>query len=304
MVGEYHSAILDSFFGSDTHALQQLNAPQPDLDPPSSSNEYTYLTTSAKDDTELLSLETHLESASFETTLQHTRPPPSRLPPQPPRHVPLTPAEVADCIPIAFRELADIAIDTKIMKAFNGKPYEGSVTATTDMDGVYLHVVTYDADGDQETMTWREVERFARAHQAYVSYNTDPTATTPPIPTASSTNATAATAEPEDNTNDYSLRTRKLGSSPVPSEIVRSESEPWQPTTSSAIGLPNPSPPLPPPFLTSATYLCDARGNIIGKPGIPCDAYTNSNRTTIGAPPSPGVKTEVKRYRRVLRSRQ
>ena len=102
-------------------------------------------------------------------------------------------------------------------------------------------------------MTWREVERFARAHQAYVSYNTDPTATTPPIPTASSTNATAATAEPEDNTNDYSLRTRKLGSSPVPSEIVRSESEPWQPTTSSAIGLPSPSPPLPPPFLTCAT---------------------------------------------------
>ena len=121
------------------------------------------------------------------------------------------------------------------------------------MDGVYLHVVTYDADGDQETMTWREVERSARAHQAYVSYNTDPTATTPPIPTASSTNATAATAEPEDNTNDYSLRTRKLGSSPVPSEIVRSESEPWQPTTSSAIGLPSPSPPLPPPFLTCAT---------------------------------------------------
>ena len=121
------------------------------------------------------------------------------------------------------------------------------------MDGVYLHVVTYDADGDQETMTWREVERFARAHQAYVSYNTDPTATTPPIPTASSTNATAATAEPEDNTNDYSLRTRKLGSSPVPSEIVRSESEPWQPTTSPAIGLPSPSPPLPPPFLTCAT---------------------------------------------------
>ena len=97
-----------------------------------------------------------------------------------------------------------------------------------------------------------EVERFARAHQAHVSYNTDPTATTPPIPTASSTNATAATAEPEDNTNDYSLRTRKLGSSPVPSEIVRSESEPW-PTTSSAIGLPSPSPPLPPPFLTCAT---------------------------------------------------
>ena len=85
---------------------------------------------------------------------------------------------------------------------------------------------------------------------------------------------------------------------------MHSESEPWQPTTSSAIGLPNPSPPLPPPFLTSATYLCDARGNIIGKPGIPCDAYTNSNRTTIGAPPSPGVKTEVKRYRRVLRSPQ
>ena len=113
---EYHSAVLDRFFGSGTHALQQLNAPQPDLDPPSSSNEYTYLTTSAKDDTELLSLETHLESASFETTLQHTRPPPSRLPPQPPRHVPLTPAEVADCIPIAFTELADIAIGTKIMK--------------------------------------------------------------------------------------------------------------------------------------------------------------------------------------------
>ena len=128
----------------------------------------------------------------------------------------------------------------------SSKPYEGSVTATAEIDGVYLHVVTYDADDDQETMTWREVER---AHQAYVSYNTDPTATTPPIPTASSTNATAATAEPEDNTNDYSLRTRKLGSSPVPSEIVRSESEPWQPTTSSAIGLPSPSPPLPPPFL-------------------------------------------------------
>ena len=36
---------------------------------------------------------------------------------------------------------------------------------------------------------------------------------------------------------------------------MRSESEPWQPTTSSAIaiGLPNPSPPLPPPFLTCAT---------------------------------------------------
>ena len=34
------------------------------------------------------------------------------------------------------------------------------------MDGVYLHVVTYDADVDEETMTWREVER---AHQAYVS---------------------------------------------------------------------------------------------------------------------------------------
>ena len=65
-----------------------------------------------------------------------------------------------------------------------------------------------------------EVERFARAHQAYVFYNTDPTATTPPIPTASSTNATAATAEPEDNTNDYSLRTRKLGSSPVPNNFV------------------------------------------------------------------------------------
>ena len=136
------------------------------------------------------------------------------------------------------------------------------------------------------------------------SYNTDLTATTPSIPTASSSSASAATAEPEDNTDDYSLRTRKLGSSPGPSELVHSESEPWQPTTSSAIGLPNPSPPLPPPFLTSATYLCDARGNIIGKPGIPCDAYTNSNRTTIGAPPSPGVKTEVKRYRRVLRSRQ
>ena len=63
------------------------------------------------------------------------------------------------------RELADIAIGTKILKAFNGKPYEGSVTATAEIDGVYLHVVTYDADDDQETMTWREVER---AHQAYV----------------------------------------------------------------------------------------------------------------------------------------
>ena len=80
-----------------------------------------------------------------------------------------------------------------------------------------------------------------------------PAAVPPSSPTASSTSATAATAEPEDNTNDYSLRTRKLGSSPVPSEIVRSESEPWQPTTSSAIGLPSPSPPLPPPFLTCAT---------------------------------------------------
>ena len=92
-----------------------------------------------------------------------------------------------------------------------------------------------------------------RAHQAYVSYNTDLTATTPPTPTASSSSATATTAEPEDNTDDYSLRTRKLGSSPGPSELVHSESEPWQPTTSSAIGLPNPSPPLPPPFLTCAT---------------------------------------------------
>ena len=92
-----------------------------------------------------------------------------------------------------------------------------------------------------------------RAHQAYVSYNTDLTATTPPTPTASSSSATATTAEPEDNTDDYSLRTRRLGSSPVPSELVHSESEPWQPTTSSAIGLPNPSPPLPPPFLTCAT---------------------------------------------------
>ena len=189
MVGEYHSAILDSFFGSDTHALQQLNAPQPDLDPPSSSNEYTYLTTSAKDATELLSLETHLESASFETTFQSTRSPTSHLPPepQPPLHVPLTPADVADCA--FFKEDADTAIGTKILKAFNGKPYEGSVTATADIDGVYLHVVTYDADDGQEIMTWRAVER---AHQAYVSYNTDPTATTPPIPTASSTNATAA----------------------------------------------------------------------------------------------------------------
>ena len=43
------------------------------------------------------------------------------------------------------------------------------------MGGVYPHVVTYDADVDEETMTWREVER---AHQPYVSYNTDLTATT------------------------------------------------------------------------------------------------------------------------------
>ena len=54
------------FFGSGKHALQRINAPTPDLDPPSSFTEYTYPTTSAKDDTELLSLETHLESASFE----------------------------------------------------------------------------------------------------------------------------------------------------------------------------------------------------------------------------------------------
>ena len=195
---EYHSAVLDRFFGSGKHALQRINAPPPDLDPPSSFTEYTYPTTSAKDDTELLSLETHLESASFETTFQSTRSPPSHLPPQPqpPPHVPLTPADVADSLPIPFRELADLAIGTKILKAFNGKPYKGSVTATTEMDGVYLHVVTYDADDGQETMTWRAVER---AHQTHVSYNTDPTTTTPPIPTASSTNATAATAEPEES---------------------------------------------------------------------------------------------------------
>ena len=48
------------------------------------------------------------------------------------------------------------------------------------MDGVYLHVVTYDADGDQETMTWRDVER---AHHTYVSYHHDPTTTPPPTPT-------------------------------------------------------------------------------------------------------------------------
>ena len=63
---EYHSAVLNRFFGSGKHALQRINAPPPDLDPPSSFTEYTYPTTSAKDDTELLSLETHLESASFE----------------------------------------------------------------------------------------------------------------------------------------------------------------------------------------------------------------------------------------------
>merc|ERR1712185_204289 len=63
---EYHSAVLDRFFGSGKHALQRINAPPPDLYPPSSFTEYTYATTSAKDDTELLSLETHLESASFE----------------------------------------------------------------------------------------------------------------------------------------------------------------------------------------------------------------------------------------------
>ena len=105
------------FFGSGKHALQRINAPTPDLDPPSSFTEYTYPTTSAKDDTELLSLETHLESASFETTFQSTRSPTSHLPPQPqpPLHVPLTPADVADC---AFsRELADLAIGTKILKA-------------------------------------------------------------------------------------------------------------------------------------------------------------------------------------------
>ena len=62
------------------------------------------------------------------------------------------------------------------------------------MAGVYLRVVTYDAGVDKETMTWREVER---AHQAYV-YNTDLTATTPPIPTASSSSAKAAT---ETNSN-------------------------------------------------------------------------------------------------------
>ncbi len=79
-------------------------------------------------------------------------------------NVPLTPADVADSLPIAFsRELADIATGTKILKAFNGKPHEGSVTATAAMDGVYLHVVTYDAGVDDKTMTWREVER---AHQA------------------------------------------------------------------------------------------------------------------------------------------
>ena len=56
------------------------------------------------------------------------------------------------------KELADLAIGTKILKSLNEQLFEGSVTATDDLGGVYLHVVTYDAGGDQETMTWREVE--------------------------------------------------------------------------------------------------------------------------------------------------